>query len=404
LKILFLLTQDLESPSGLGRYFPLARELAKLGLQVRIAALHSNYTVLDKKKFSQDQIQVQYVGQMQALKQGDRKVYFPWYRLLFILIKGTLGLFYVALFQDADIIFICKPHPMNSLAGLLAGRLCRRRILVDCDDYEAASAHYTGLWQRKWVAWFENHIPLYVDHVTTHTNFMRNYLMNLGVSAKKITYIPNGIDMDRFQPPSEEEVKTLRQKYRLGGKKVVIFVGSLSRPSHPVDLLLDAFSRVNQSRSDCVLLLVGGGDELDALKERVKQMELQNVVCFTGRVAPQDVPAYYKLGDVSVDPVEDDDIARGRSPLKMFESWISGVPFITGDVGDRALLLGDPPAGLLVPPGDPEAVEVGIINILDDSELAYTLCSLGMERTRQYEWSKIALQMERIIRSAVLAI
>jgi len=31
MRILFLLTQDLESPSGLGRYLPLAKELGKLG-------------------------------------------------------------------------------------------------------------------------------------------------------------------------------------------------------------------------------------------------------------------------------------------------------------------------------------------------------------------------------------
>jgi hypothetical protein len=45
-KITFLLTQDLESPSGLGRYWPMARYLAALGHQVKIGALHSNFNSL----------------------------------------------------------------------------------------------------------------------------------------------------------------------------------------------------------------------------------------------------------------------------------------------------------------------------------------------------------------------
>ena len=49
MRIHFLLTQDLESPSGLGRYFPMARELVRLGHQVTISALHSDYANLKHK-------------------------------------------------------------------------------------------------------------------------------------------------------------------------------------------------------------------------------------------------------------------------------------------------------------------------------------------------------------------
>ena len=51
MKILFLLTQDLQSPSGLGRYLPLASELSALGHDVYVAALHANYKSLVEKKY-----------------------------------------------------------------------------------------------------------------------------------------------------------------------------------------------------------------------------------------------------------------------------------------------------------------------------------------------------------------
>ncbi len=68
MKILFLLTQDLESPAGVGRYFPWAQGLARLGHQVSIAALHANYAALKKTHFEAGGVDIQYVAQMHVLK------------------------------------------------------------------------------------------------------------------------------------------------------------------------------------------------------------------------------------------------------------------------------------------------------------------------------------------------
>ena len=43
MRILFILTQDLDSPSGLGRYRPMAEVLIQSGHQVRILALHPDF-------------------------------------------------------------------------------------------------------------------------------------------------------------------------------------------------------------------------------------------------------------------------------------------------------------------------------------------------------------------------
>ena len=76
MRILFLLTQDLESPSGLGRYLPLAQELVKSGHQVNIAALHSNYQKLAFRRKNIQGVELHYVAQMHVKKQGSTKTYF----------------------------------------------------------------------------------------------------------------------------------------------------------------------------------------------------------------------------------------------------------------------------------------------------------------------------------------
>lgn len=396
MKILFLLTQDLESPSGLGRYAPLGRELARLGHQVRIAALHSSYAELNDRHPRLGQAQVDYVAPMHVRKEGNVKSYYSGSELALVVLRATWELTRAALRSDADIIHICKPHPMNSLAGLAGKWLRGRRLLLDCDDYEAGVGHFSAGWQRRGVIFFEDNMPFRVNHITTNTYFTRNRLEGLGVPPERISYISNGIDRERFLPPDPAELDRLREELGLAGKPVVAFIGSLSRPGHPVDLLFEAFNRVQHQAPESRLLLVGGGDDYPRLKELALQMGLGEKVVFCGRIPPERVGLYYRLAQVSVDPVLDDAAARGRSPLKLFESWACGVPFVSCDVGDRRRLLGDPPAGLLAQPGDADSLANAILQVLSDAKLSASVAQRGLARANDYYWDVLARQMEQV--------
>ncbi len=395
-RILFLLTQDLDSPSGQGRYLPLAQGLARLGHTVYIAALHADFASLAKTSAEEGGVQVEYVAPMHVRKHGSHKTYYPAHQLLALAARATWQLSRAALTMPVDVIHIGKPHPMNSVAGLLAGAIRRSTIFLDCDDYEAASAHYSGAWQRWGVAFFEDNLPRRVHHVTTNTLFQRERLLRLGVPASQITYLPNGVDVQRFNRAEPEKGHVLRERLGLSGKQVVAFIGSLSAVSHPVELLLSAFGRVHEAQPASVLLLVGGGEDYARLQDRAREMGLGECVVFTGRVPRAEIPQYYQVADVSVDPVYDDDAARGRSPLKLFESWAAGAPFVTADVGDRRQLLGAPLAGVLVRPGDVEALAAGILEVLSAPELALELRTRGQQRVLDYDWSRLARKAEAI--------
>jgi len=146
------------------------------------------------------------------------------------------------------------------------------------------------------------------------------------------------------------------------------------------------------------LLIVGGGDDYNTLLAEVQRMGLSHATILCGRVAPDKVPLYYRLADVSVDPVRNDNAARGRSPLKLFESWACGVPFVSADVGDRRMLLGSPPAGLLARPGDAESLAKAIHQILSDPEMAETFRQRGLERVKSYYWDQLAVELDELYR------
>ena len=397
MRITFLLTQDLSSPSGLGRYFPWAKELTRLGYDVRIIALHPDFERLSARHTVMDGVAVDYVGQMHVKKSGSTKTYFSLFQLLWVVFIGTLKITVAVLAGPTDLIIIGKPHPMNSIAGLVAKFLRpHTHTILDVDDYEASSNRFQSKWQKRLLAWFEDAMPRYASMVTCNTHFNMSRLEKLGIPAKKMVYLPNGIDADRFKSPDTGALAQLRKSLGLEYHQVIAYIGSMSLTNHAVDLLLRAFVAVRSRLPNARLLLVGGGEDLEKLQKLSNDLGIDDAVIFTGRVDPSQISLYYALSDLSVDPVHDDDAARGRCPLKMFESWACGVPFITGDVGDRRLLADDPPAAWLIKPGDEHSLANGLQKLFSDSTFQQQLKLAGLEKVKQYFWQTIAVRAETI--------
>jgi len=377
--LLMLLTQDLQSPSGIGRYFPLAKYLVREGCDVTILALHSDFANLQERSFEQEGVKVHYVAQMHVLKSRNRTRYFSPMQLVSTSIKATIALFREGVKENTDLIFVGKPHPMNGLVGLWLARRKAKPLIVDCDDYESESNRTYGKWQKKVLAIFERNLPRKASLVTTNTYFMRDHLILRGVEEKKIVYLPNGVDTERFREPSPDKVAQLRTELSLDGKRVIGYYGSLNLANHPVDLLIRSFKLVSEKVDEVILLIVGGGKDLDHLEKLTAELGLKDKVIFTGRVKPDEMNVYYRLAEVSVDPVNDTLADRGRCPLKIFESWQMGV------------------AATLAQPGSEEDLAQKIQQVLDSKAFAAKQVAIGLQRSMDYDWAVIAEAANRKI-------
>lgn len=387
--ILFLLTQDLESPSGLGRYFPLSKNLAKQGFSVSIAALHSNFKKVKEKKFTHEGVHISYVGQMHVKKESDQTKYFSFCLLLWYSFLATWNLLNYVIKNKADIIIIGKPHPMNSVSGIIGGKFHQVKLFLDCDDYEAVSNYFSSSWQRSVIKFFENTVPKVVHCVTTNTIFNKDRMVNLGINSDKIVYLPNGVDRERFLNISEVTKNIIVNELSKKNKKIIAYIGSLNLINHPVDLLLKAQIEIIKKIPEAILLIVGGGKDIDLLKTFVLEHNLVNDVFFAGRVSPDLIPTYYSIADISIDPVYNNEEAKGRCPLKMFESWAMNTPFVTADVGDRQHLVGEYSDYTLARPGDYHDLAEKIITILKDNSLSAKLSGFYKSRVEDYYWDTI---------------
>ncbi|HJW30353.1 MAG TPA: glycosyltransferase, partial [Saprospiraceae bacterium] len=228
--------------------------------------------------------------------------------------------------------------------------------------------------------------PRLARSVSVNTRFLANRVEGLGVAKQRIHWIPNGVDRARFQKPAQTDRAAEWPGEITTRNKRVLYIGSLDLINHPVDLLLDAFAEVHQAEPLASLLIVGGGNDFDRLQTYARNKGLDSCVRFAGLVNATDIPDYYRAAQTTVDPVKDDRTAQARSPLKIVESLVMGVPVVTGDVGDRRWMLNFDQAGVLVNAGDSSALAQGILSVIQDAALADRLMAGARTLGERFWW------------------
>jgi glycogen synthase len=205
-----------------------------------------------------------------------------------------------------------------------------------------------------------------VDHVFTICEGLRSDIVARGISANKVTVIPNAVDIDTFKlasPPDPE----LQRKWELTGKTVIGFVGSFYA-YEGLDLLLDAVPLLIQDTPELRVVLVGGGPQETSLRQQAKRLGLQNTVIFIGRVPHGDVSYYYDLIEILVYPRHRMRLTELVTPLKPLEAMAKGQIFVASDVGGHKELVEHNKTGILFKAGDRKALAQAIKNLLSNRE------------------------------------
>lgn len=387
MRIAFLCSSGLDNASPRGRWLPLASELAKRGHEPHLLLLHPTFDRMQpgERNFTQAGVRIQHLAQMHVYGLPGERRTFGAFELAQVSWQAASALTNAAVALKPDILHICKPQPINGLAGWRASRALHLPFYVDCDDYEAGANRVSSGAQRAVIQWWEDHLPKQAKGVTVNTRFLFERVQAQGMPAARIAHVPNGV--------SDIAVESIALPPALAawaGCPIVAYVGTLSTIAHGVDLLLDAFALVLRALPAAKLLMVGDGDDRAGLQAKAQQLGVQHAIHWTGRVLPEEARRWFTLAACSVDPVSDTPAMRGRSPLKIVESLAAGVPVVTGDVGDRREMLANGDAGVLVQAGDADALAQGLLAVLRDAALQATLAAGARLQRERYLWPALA--------------
>jgi len=186
--------------------------------------------------------------------------------------------------------------------------------------------------------------------------------------------IVNGVDID------DDERLLLESPIRresLGLTAADLVIGCVSRfdPVKRIELLVDALRRLKERFPRLVLVLVGGGGELERIRRLVSESGLSDRVIFTG----------FLEDPVRVQATLDLYVAASRKeglPLAVLEAMAAGLAVVATDVPGHRDVVVPGETGLLVAPEDPAALAEAVATLLSDPARRKSLGQAGRERVR----------------------
>jgi glycogen(starch) synthase len=196
-----------------------------------------------------------------------------------------------------------------------------------------------------------------------------------GIPDDLVHVLPSGFDPGLFVAPDRDAFPELPRP-RIG------YVGRLAEQKRP-DLLVDAFGRMRES-SAC-LVIVGDGPLRRAVQSAVGRSPARDQITLTGFVPHTEVPAVLGSLDVLVLPSVYEEMGS-----VLVEAMASGLPVVASRVGGIPDVVADGETGLLVPPGDADALAAALDALVSDPQRRERLAAAARRRARRYSWPDLA--------------
>jgi len=203
------------------------------------------------------------------------------------------------------------------------------------------------------------------------------------ISPAKISVIYEGVDDKFFRDVPNERVNRLRKELGLY-EPFALYVG-LTRPRKNLERLLRAFAEIVPSLKDGAKLVLAGKVDTRFLDVRklAKQLNIDNHIVQLGFVSEEQLLPLYKAATFLVLP----SLYEGFG-LPVLEAMATGLPVITSNVSSLPEVAGD--AAILVDPYSTEEIAEAMYTLFTDGALGEELSRKGVERAKQFSWTKCA--------------
>ncbi len=216
-----------------------------------------------------------------------------------------------------------------------------------------------------------------VDHIIAVSGAASRFLTeHKHIPARKITVIPNGRDLQAFQP-GRRAGSAVRKHFQIPASAPVLGVVGRLEAQKGHQYLLQAMPQICAAFPDTRLLVVGEGSLDTTLQDQAKDLGLHANVTFAQ--FQRDVPAFLEAMDIVVLP----SLHEGL-PLTAIEASAMAKPVVATEVDGTPEVIRDGTTGVLVPPAAPEALADAVITLLQRPDLAFQYGAAAHAWVRQH--------------------
>ena len=182
----------------------------------------------------------------------------------------------------------------------------------------------------------------FIDKTYLCNKNSENILINqFGRNSDEVQTCYIGVDEKKFDPLIYNKQEILdKLNINSSGKYILSFICRIAEQKRPY-LLLEFIKKLREQRDDFILVVAGDGPMLYEIKEKAKQLKIDDIIYFLGNISATE--EIYKISDITLNC----SIKEGLA-LTSYESLSMGVPIVSSDVGGQKELINED-VGVIVP-------------------------------------------------------
>ena len=192
-------------------------------------------------------------------------------------------------------------------------------------------------------------------------------------TKKHIEITPFGVNTNLFKKEATNKDKATI----IGNVKTLAY-------NYGIDILIKAFSKLsnNYTNKQLFLYIVGDGPDKSDFQKLVKDLKIDNQVCFLGKIKNEKLPSFYSLFDIAVFPSIEESFG-----VAAVEAMACECPVIVSDADGFQEIVQDNISGIIVPKKDINATYLAMRDLLDNYDKAITMGSNARNRVKLlYDW------------------
>ena len=296
--------------------------------------------------------------------------------------------------QGFDVIHACNPPETYFLLGFIY-KLFGKKFLFD--HHDLAPEMYIAKGGRKGALLFKGlklleRLTFRTADVVISTNeSLRKIAINRGgVPPDRVFVVRTGPDFERLRILPPEPV--LKDGFRY----LACYLGEMCIQDG-VEIILEAACVIRNQfgRDDIKFTLMGGGPDLQRLRQLHQDMGLEGFVEFTGRVSDHDLCRYLSTADVCLDPDPYSEWSNQSTMNKIMEYMAFGKPTVAFDLAENRFSAGK--AAIYGKPDDMQEFPRMIVDLLDNEDQRAEMGAFALRRA----WHELAWEFSKpILREA----
>lgn len=221
---------------------------------------------------------------------------------------------------------------------------------------------------------------VYKHIITVSLSTKQELVEKLGIEPDRITIVPNGIDTTKYKPGKKDPRPT------------ILWVGRIKRYKN-LDHLLQAYKTVKQEILDAQLIIIGSGDQEQAMKQLAKKLELRDVH-FLGRVPEDEKIKWMQKAWVIVSTS-----TKEGWGMTVTEAAACRTPAVAYNVSGLKDSIKNMETGILVKPQVEALVNI-IILLLSDNSLRNKLADNAYKYAQKLDWNRLAIMFLKTLENS----